>query len=41
MAACKGEVVMVSTELVDSDDENPRRGKAREWIKRRRENGYF
>ena len=27
--------------LVDSDDEKPRRGKTREWIKRRRENGYL
>ena len=41
MAAYKGAVVMVLTELLDSDDEKPRRGKAREWIKRRTENGYF
>ena len=37
----QGAVVMVLTELVDSDDEKPLRGKKREWIKRRRESGYF
>ena len=41
MGACKGAVVMVIKELVDSDDENPRRGKTREWIKRGRESVYF
>ena len=41
MATYKGAVVMVLTELVDSDDGKPRRGKTREWIKRRRESGYF
>ena len=41
MAACKGAVVMALTELVDSDDEKPRRGKTTECIKRRRESGYF
>ena len=41
MAACKGAVVMVLTELVDSDDEKPRRGKTTECIKRKRESGYF
>ena len=41
MAAYKGAVVMVLIELVDSDDEKPRRWKTREWIKRRRESGYF
>ena len=41
MAACKGAVVMVLTELVDSDDEKTRRGKTTECIKRRRESGYF
>ena len=41
MVANKGAVVMVLTELVDSDDEIPRRGKTRKWIKRRRESGYF
>ena len=41
MAACKGALVMVLTELVDSDDEKPRRGKTTECIKRRRESGYF
>ena len=33
--------VMVLTELVNSDDKKTRRGKTREWIKRRRESGYF
>ena len=37
MVAYNSTVVMVLTERVDYDDEKPRRGKAREWIKRRRE----
>ena len=41
MAAYKGAVVMVLTELFDSHDRKPCRGKAREWIKRRTENSYF
>ena len=41
MAACKSAAVMVLTELVDSNDGKPRRGKTREWIKRRRETGYL
>ena len=41
MVAYQSAVVMVLTEVVDSDNEKPRRGKAREWIKRRRECGYF
>ena len=41
MAAHKGAVVMVLTELVKSDDKKLGRGKVREWIKRRRENVYF
>ena len=41
MAAYKGAVAMVLTELVDSDDEKPRRENTREWIKRKRESGYF
>ena len=28
-------------ELVDSDDENSKKGKTRDWVKRRRRNGYF
>ena len=40
MAANKCAIVIVLAELVDSDDEKPRRGKTREWIKRRRERGY-
>ena len=40
--ADKGEVVTVLllNELIESDDENPKRGKTREWIRRRKENGY-
>ena len=41
MAAYKGAVVLVLTELVNSDDEKPHRGNTGEWIKRRRESGYF
>ena len=38
-----GDIVMlvVLNELVDSDDETPHRGKTRDWIKRRKEKGYF
>ena len=38
-----GDIVMlvVLNELVDSDDEKPRRGKTRDWIKRRKEKGYL
>ena len=32
---------MVLIELVDSDDEKPRRGKTKEWIKRRGVSSYF
>ena len=40
--ADKGEVVTVLllNELIESDDEKPKRGKTREWIRRRKENGY-
>ena len=41
MVAYKSAVVMVVTELVNSDDEKDRWEKPREWIKRRSENGYF
>ena len=41
MAAYKGAVVMVLTELIDSDNEKPRREETQEWVKRRRESGYF
>jgi len=34
-------LVLLLNELVDSDDEKPTRGKTREWIKRREQNGYF
>ena len=32
---------MALTELADPDDKKPGRRKTREWIKRRRESGYF
>ena len=41
MAVYKVAAVMVLTELVNSDGKKTRRGKTREWIKRRRESGYF
>ena len=41
MAVYKGAVVMVLTDLVDSDFEKSCRGKTRESIKRRRKSGYF
>ena len=34
-------VVVVLNELMDFDDEKPCRGKTRQWVKRRRESGYF
>ena len=34
-------LVVVLNELMDSDDEKPCRGKTRQWVKRRRESGYF
>ena len=33
--------VIVLSELLDSDDEKPVRGKTREWVKRRNEKGYY
>ena len=39
--ACNSAAAMVLTELVDSDDEKPRLGKTRKWIKKRRETGYL
>ena len=38
-----GDIVMlvVLNELVDSDGEKPRHEKTRDWIKRRKEKGYF
>ena len=32
--------VLLLNELIESDDEKPKRGKTREWIRRRKENGY-
>ena len=34
-------MVVILSELADSDDEKPTRGPARSWIKRRKENGFF
>ena len=33
--------VIILKELMDSDDEKPHRGKARRWVKRRNDRGYF
>ena len=33
--------VIILSELVDSDDEKPTRGKTRQWIRRRKERGHF
>ena len=41
MVAYKSAIVIVLTELVDSENEKPLRRKRREWIKSRRESGYF
>ena len=41
MAEADLAMLVVLSELKDSDDEKPRRGKTRPWIKRRREKGYF
>ena len=41
MAATDLAALVVLNELMDSDDEKPRRGKTRSWIKRREEKGYF
>ena len=41
MAEADLATLVVLSELIDSDDEKPRRRKTREWIKRRREKGYF
>ena len=39
MAAKEVEMVVILSELADSDDEKPTRGPTRSWIKRRKENG--
>ena len=41
MAATDLAALVVLNELMDSDDEKPRRGKTRSWTKRMEENGYF
>ena len=41
MATTDLAALVVLNELMDSDDEKPRRGKTRTWIKRREEKGYF
>ena len=33
--------LVLLNELMNSDDEKPTRGKTRDWVKRRRDNGYF
>ena len=33
--------VTILNELMDSDDEKPNRGKARWWVKRKTDQGYF
>ena len=41
MAAKKVAMVVILSELANSDDEKPTRGPTRNWIKRRKENGFF
>ena len=41
MATTDLAALVVLNELMDSDDEKPRRGKTQTWIKRREEKGYF
>ena len=41
MAAEEVAMVVILSELADSDDEKPTRGPTRSWIKRRKENGFF
>ena len=41
MAAKEIAMVVILSELADSDDEKPTRGPTRSWIKRRKENGFF
>ena len=41
MAEADLATLVVLSELIESDDEKPRRGKTRDWIKRREEKGYF
>ena len=41
MAAKEVAMVVILSELPDSDDEKPTRGPTRSWIKRRKENGFF
>ena len=33
--------MMILSELVDSEDEKPKRGRTRKWVKRRKESGAF
>ena len=41
MAAKEVAMVVILSELADSDDEKPTRGPTRSWIKRRKDNGFF
>ena len=34
-------LVLILNELMDSDDEKPKREKTREWVKRSEQSGYF
>ena len=34
-------ILVLLNKLVDSDDEKPTRGRTRDWVKRRKEKGYF
>ena len=41
MAAKEVAMVVILSELADSDDEKPTRDPTRSWIKRKKENGFF
>ena len=41
MTAKEVAMVVILSELADSDDEKPTRGPTRSWINRRKENGFF
>ena len=34
-------IMILLNELMDSDDEKPKRGKTRKWVKRRKEGSFF
>ena len=41
MATKEVEMVVILSNLADSDDENPTRGPTISWTKRRKKNGFF